>query len=531
MKKKLMIIAGFALVLVVLVVIGVLVGTSTDNIPCNVSVPAEPIPQEDYYPQIPESERYFRNPDYPEGYKNPISHLSIPQNPYLAANANNNMHCDSYMTDTYEVSGPLGLDPEIVSMYRGFAECATVTFDSQGRIWTVCTNVSGPYLLLLDPETLDEYAIYPLPQRHPDWVEDPIGPLEDTSGGAYFCLDNQDRAVIATHNHSIRVIAFDEETCNFELVREYDLSEHVVPKELPARDKVGSALPDWEGRLWYVTRYGIVGVVDPESGDVHTLELQGEEIQNSFTVGEDGVYIVSDYAMYRFHADASGAPVIDWRTEYDRGEQRKPGMINQGSGTTPNIFGDMVAIGDNAEPRINILFLKRSDGSLVCSIPVFEDGLSSSDNALIGVAREGDNGIEYSVIVENNYGYVEFGSVSVGKSTVGGITRIDAIPDSSGNYTCVEVWTSPEISPTTVPKMSLDSGLIYLYTKYPRSDRFDPWYFTAVDFETGETVFRVLTGTGTGYNNNYAPIAIGPSGGTAYVGTLGGLISIQDTGR
>lgn len=527
-RRKLLSISAVVISLALLVAIGIIVGSEGATAPCNATVLAEPIPRDEFYASLTGAERFMRNPDFPRAYQNPVSNIVPPQNPHLAPNANNNMHCDAYMTDTYQVSGPLGINPEVISTYRGFAQCATVTFDSNGRIWTVMVNLSGPYLLLLDPHTLDEIAIYALPVRHAQWVDDPIGVMQDTSGGAYFCLDNRDRAVIATHNHTIQVIEFDERTCNFNLVREYDLSSHVVPKELPARDKVGAALPDWSGRLWYVTRYGIVGTVDPASGVVHTIELEGEELQNSFTVGEDGVYIVSDYALYRFHADESGVPVQDWRTEYDRGSQHKPGMINQGSGTTPNLFGDMVAIADNADPRMNILFLDSHSGDLVCSTPVFEDGLSATENALIGVARPGENGTEYSVIVENNYGYTEFGSTSGGKSTVGGIARVDLIPDATGNYTCYEVWYSTEISCTPVPKMSLASGLIYLYTKYPRDDRIDAWYFTAVDFETGDTVYRFLTGTGIGYNNNYAPIALGPDGGIAYVGTLNGLIAVRD---
>ncbi len=527
-RRKLLSILAVVVSLALLIAIGIIVGSEGAVAPCSATVLAEPIPQDEYYTLLTDAERFMRNPDFPQAYQNPVSNIVPSQHPYLAPNANNNMHCDAYMTDTYQVSGPLGINPEVISTYRGFAQCATVTFDSDGRIWTVMVNLSGPYLLLLDPQTLDEIDIYALPVRHAQWADDPIGVMQDTSGGAYFCLDNQNRAVIATHNHTIQVIGFDERTCSFSLVQEYDLSGHVVPKELPARDKVGAALPDWSGRLWYVTRYGIVGTVEPAYGAVHTIELVGEELQNSFTVGEDGVYIVSDYAMYRFHADENGVPVLDWRTEYDRGSQRKSGMINQGSGTTPNLFGDMVAIADNAEPRMNILFLDRHSGELVCSTPVFEDGLSSTENALIGVARPGQNGTEYSVIVENNYGYTDFGSTSLGKSTVGGVARVDLIPDGAGNYTCHEVWYSPEISCTPVPKMSLASGLIYLYTKYPRDDRIDAWYFTTVDFETGDTVYRFLTGTGIGYNNNYAPIALGPDGGIAYVGTLNGLIAVRD---
>ena len=495
-------------------------------------IPAEPIPNDDFYSLVTGDMMYIRNPDYPEGYNNQLDYLAIPQDSFMAPNGKSNMHDDAYMTDTYEVAGPVGVDVEVVSTYRGFAECATVAFDSKGRIWTVCANLSLPQLLLLDPYTLNELAVYPLPPRWEYWNDDPIGPLQDTSGGAYFCLDNQDRAIVGTNNHSIQIVAYDEDKHAFRLMREYGLKDYVVPKEPPARDKVGAALPDWNGLLWFVTRYGVVGTIDMESGDIHTMELVGEEIQNSFTIGEDGVYIISDYAQYRFHAGADGQPVIDWRTEYDRGSQVKYGQIDQGSGTTPTLIGDMVAIADNADPRMNIIFLKRSDGSQVCSISVFSDNESCTENSLIGLARQGAEGIEYSVIVENNYGVENMFSNADGRATVGGVVRVDALPDGKGGYHCVQVWNSSERSPTCVPKMSLGSGLIYLYTKEPHEEeRLDAWYFTAVDFDSGDTVFKVLTGTGIGYNNNYAPITLGPQGGTAYVGTLNGLISVRDAGK
>lgn len=491
-------------------------------------IPAQPIPNDDFYSLVTEDMLFIRNIDFPEGYSNQLDYLAVPQNPFMALNGRSNMHNDAYMTDAYEVAGPIGIDTEVVSTYRGFAECATVTFDSKGRIWTVCANLSLPQLLLLDADTLSELAAYPLPPRWEYWQEDPILPLQDTSGGAYFCLDEQDRAIIGANNQSIQIVAYDEGKHAFYQVCEYDLGSYVVPKDLPARDKVGAALPDWDGLLWFVTRYGVVGTVDMENGNIRTIELDGEEIQNSFTIGEDGVYIISDYTMYRFSADAEGLPVVDWSVGYDRGTQVKLGMINQGSGTTPTLIGDMVVIADNADPRMNIIFLKRSDGSEVCRIPVFSDNESCTENSLIGLAREGQDGIEYSIIVENNYGWENFFSGVDGRSPVGGVVRVDALPDSDGGYDCVEVWSSPERSPTCVPKMSLASGLIYLYTKEPRDDRLDAWYFTAVDFESGETVFKVLTGTGLGYNNNYAPITLGPQGGMAYIGTLNGLVSIRD---
>jgi hypothetical protein len=75
-----------------------------------------------------------------------------------------------------------------------------------------------------------------------------------------------------------------------------------------------------------------------------------------------------------------------------------------------------------------------------------------------------------------------------------------------------------------VPKLSLGNGLVYTYTKPPSGAGEDPWYFTALDFRTGQTVYRRLAGGGQAYNNNYAPVTVGPDG-TAYVGVLGGLVA------
>ncbi|MBR6635395.1 MAG: hypothetical protein IKL41_07220, partial [Clostridia bacterium] len=88
-----------------------------------------------------------------------------------------------------------------------------------------------------------------------------------------------------------------------------------------------------------------------------------------------------------------------------------------------------------------------------------------------------------------------------------------------------------EASCTVVPKLSTENGLVYLYTReygngIPKNAV--AWYLTAVDFETGETVFKVFTGCGRNWNNSYGPITIGPND-TLYVGVFNGLISVKDT--
>jgi hypothetical protein len=109
-----------------------------------------------------------------------------------------------------------------------------------------------------------------------------------------------------------------------------------------------------------------------------------------------------------------------------------------------------------------------------------------------------------------------------GKTTTPGLARVD-LKRGGG---CRTVWTSKEASPSVVPKLALGAGLVYTYTK--GTDSHDPWYLTALEFRTGRTIFKARAGSGLGYNNNYAPVTLGPDG-TAYVGTLGGLVALRDS--
>ncbi len=90
-------------------------------------------------------------------------------------------------------------------------------------------------------------------------------------------------------------------------------------------------------------------------GTVWTTTLEGEEIQNAMAIAQDGVYIVSDHALYRFETDEQGAPRVDWRETYDRGTSIKPGSIDQGSGATPTLLGDdLITIGPNGTAYVGV---------------------------------------------------------------------------------------------------------------------------------------------------------------------------------
>jgi len=454
----------------------------------------------------------------------PLAEAVVPSHPFMAQHGASCMHSDPYTTNTYRWSGPLGHQPHVDSRSMGFlgGECPTINFDSRGRIITVCVRDRRPSLVLLDPHTLTLLDRHVLPRRRTPLLR-LRKMLQDTSGGAYFYLDHRDRAVIGTADGTIDVIAVreTEEGPRFALDESIDV-RGVLERADGTLDKLTAVLPDYAGNYWFSTRFGRVGVVDAKHA-VHMLELPGEELQNSFSVAVDGVYVVSDHALYRFGLATDGAPQVLWREAYDRGQHTKIGQINQGSGTTPTLLGDdFVAIADNAEPRMNVLVFRRkaeeSSQRAVCKVPVFEPGQSATENTLIGHGR--------SLVVENNAGYDIFRTTRRGKTSAPGIARIDLRADGSG---CDVVWQSREISQTTVPKLSTSNGLIYLYTKRPNAPRNgDAYYFTAIDFATGRTVFRVLTGTGVRYDNNWAAISLAPDG-SAYVGVLNGLLRVRDS--
>ena len=445
---------------------------------------------------------------------NPVPGNTVPRHPFMAPNGRSNIHNDAYQTDAYDGLGPLGRSMHVTSTFLA-SDCASVTFDSHGRIVSVCVGVVRPTLRVLDPTTLETLASMDLPVRDP-LTTNPAKLFTDFSGGGYFYLDDRDRAVVSTYERHILTIETADEsgTPKLTVVRDVDLNG-VVPRN----DKLISALPDWSGRLWFVTVGGVVGTISADGETIRSIST-GEHVGNSFAVDDGGgVYIVTDDALYRYDAEPDGTPKATWRKEYDNDGRTKPGQTQAGSGTTPTVMDDgMIAITDNADP-INVVVYRRdpetSGDREICRIPVFDRGASSTDNSLVAA--------HHSLVVENNHGYLGPTSTLLGNTTKPGLERIDVDPEAG---TCTRVWRSDEIAPSVVPKVSLEAGLLYTYTK-PRTTLTDPWYFTAIDFRTGRTIYQRLAGSGLGFNNNYAPISIGPDG-TAYVGVLGGLVALRD---
>ncbi len=474
---------------------------------------------------VPEHQQYILfEPDY--RYL-PLSETVVPQHPFMAFNGGNNMHNDAYMSDTNAASGPVMGTLQIQSRTQGFGGYGTVSFDRWGRLIGVFSNGRGFKLEMMDAHTLDELASFELPSRSPLFLLEGVLPWEYIGAGMYFYLDEKDRAVIPTTQNTIQVVGSSSpgEVNSFKLVREYDLRKHVIKLPWPRQDSIAWVLPDWDGAYyWYATTHGMVGAVARESGQVSTLRLQGEIIENSFAVGEEGVFIISDFALYRLVHTENGEIQVVWRLPYDRGPGKKPGHITRGSGTSVTLLGGLdgfVAVTDNAEPRINLLFVSREDGTEACRMPVFSEGKSGTDITTIGFEHSPGSG-EYSVIVENNWGR-HFFPVAFPEA---GISRVDLLRQADGSYQCEQAWTNAEKN-LGVFKMSLGNGLIYTYFRDGYLP-FSRWYFTAIDFHSGKTIFKKLAGTGIGYNNWAGAIFIHPEGGIVYSTTIFGLVMMEN---
>jgi hypothetical protein len=434
-----------------------------------------------------------------------------PRNPFLARDPRSNIHNDTWMTDAYRRRGPLGRSPIATSASMPPGVCGSLTFHSRGYLVSVCPTLTAPQARVIDPATLDILAGYDLP-----FAPDPPGTprYQNFAGGGYFFLDRHDRIWSATKTQHIFVLQVAGDGRSITKVGDYDLTGVLAGDE-----RISSALPDFKGRIWFVSKQGgKVGILDPRTRAIRVKRL-GEDVQNSFAVGRRGVYIVSSRRMYRFSA-RRGRPRIDWKVRYRNSGIVKPGQADAGSGTTPTIMrGGYVAITDNADPMHVVVYrtARRLHGRrrVVCQVPVFGRGASATENSLITAGR--------SLFVENNYGYQDpFGPRS-GALSQPGFARIDV-----RRRGCRKVWTNrTERAPSVVSKLSTRTGLIYTYTRDPAPAIDQPYFWTAIDARTGRTVWKAYAGSGLGFNNNYAGIALGRDG-TAYLGVFGGIVALRD---
>ena len=118
--------------------------------------------------------------------------------------------------------GAAGRDDHRLELLRARVRVHHVRFP--GPVRNDLRRVERPILALLDPETLEPLATSAAASQFGPGRD----PFTDFSGGGYFFLDDQDRAVMPTSERHVFVIAQAGEP-DFQRVEDYDLNGAVAP--------------------------------------------------------------------------------------------------------------------------------------------------------------------------------------------------------------------------------------------------------------------------------------------------------------
>jgi hypothetical protein len=491
----------------------------------------------------------------------PTANSGVPQNPLLAPNGFNSCHLDPWMSDTADVAGPLGIKPAVLSATLADARiypidskdgppwlfvCITPMFDSHGRLLTACFAPHEATVVLADPDSLQVLSYYHLDVPSGNvYGQTGRQAVMRSTGASYSFLDALDRLTIVSGGKQIVTLveAGSDENPVLQLEHTYNLAS-LIPEDY---NDIAGVMADWQGRIWFTTAaspntVAKVGVINPASYSDANPNVKwfvlpsGELIRNTFAVTKSGVdrasaYVVSSQNMYRIDAGLDDQPYKVWSAPYDTIGTTKDGQYELGSGTSPTVLGEgkYVAITDNAIPMKVVVY--RTDAGVdptrrvVCKVPVFTDTPGALSNSLIGS--------RLSLIATNNYNYLwDWQNGQTVYPSAPGFTRIDIDPNGKG---CTEVWTNSEVATTTSPRLSTRTGLIYTVSR-----EYDPsavhqdgtkgayvYYWIALDFRTGETVWKKMAGSGDKFDSFYPALAIGPNK-ALYVGAYGGFMTIRD---
>ena len=373
----------------------------------------------------------------------------------------------------------------------------------------------------------------------------------DMDGDVY--VPGADNSVIRIPIRDRRVVR--DEMVLLDLNREIEAGSWIDGAMKHPENHLTALMPDAEGRVWFTSKFGVVGMIHadkakgvcppvyttsiahfafsdkiqhyygdepPEGAEEFIARLKQsekdgtlvekmtefrregmeifdiiqdepfEQIQNSFSVGPDGVYIVTNVGLYKLWFNDKTRRIEldpDWvptyakdQLFYENDRKIKPGHLNNGSGTTPTLIDDrFVAIVDNAPGHVNLNVFRQKDGTLVSKLPLFESGAGAVENSVVAYKDH--------LIVGNTYGYVD---PFIENPTAGGIARFDYDP-TKDEYVARKDW--PAVGhfdgKTATPKLSTADGLFYVYHRDMLEEGHHDWQLTALDFHTGWRVFSI----------------------------------------
>ncbi|CAK1358588.1 unnamed protein product [Cercospora beticola] len=464
-------------------------------------------------------------------------------------------HRDTGNTRSDDYLGPLGHNVTTSSSTN--IKPAPLFWDGEGRLTAgaIC-NDTTTCIVALDPTSFDTLATW-------------TGTTEQGSSPffPFFTYSTMYQGRYITPALGPKVLEIERsDTANgttLKLVKELNLSA-LVGEE----NQIINAAYDEEGRFWFTTggfrgagvgstnTSAVIGYIEP-SGTMRHLVLPDTNVENGIAMSGSIVYVNTGPAGANDRPNAIGhlyalAPSVDgirvlYNETYDAGSGIKPGGISRGSGSSPSLLGtDYVAITDNADMqiRLNIFKQARNDAStdyesvsnknsnLVCNVPIFRPNASATENTLITHF----DGKIYSAVITASFNappVINFfnSSTTLNSSdhrvttAAPGLVRVDFDPR---NNSCRVRW-EVDLPGTGIGTLSTASGLLYQYhqdVELAKEGEY-VWDLSAIDYESGEIVWSVKTGTGPLLNNNYQSPTLGPDG-AVYTWVQGGIVKVFD---
>jgi hypothetical protein len=469
------------------------------------------------------------------------------------------VHADGGNTNTVDYPGPLGRNWNITTLdLAGLGIFYWDAADTMYGIYIGACNGSDADLIqaigVVNPKTVAIEAAWSLPYTpttalntaYTQVLMDTKEIVVSSAGGQIYILQKSEDATTGSPAIHLR--------------RTIDLSTSGVLKGI----RLLNTVMDAAGNVWFTTgalggvggpagdvssapNSSIVGYVE-HNGNVHSLEIPNQSIGQGVALNNRTIFVVTEPSGSDVHANATGFLMalragpgnsvnVAWNATYDAGSNQRPGALARGSGTTPALLGnDFVAITDNSDAQMNLLIYGQNasgheDVEPICKIPVFQPNASWTDNNPM-VHFDGE---DYGVVLENMWNAPAYadthsndtnGSWNNMTGQAPGIQKIVVPTDGSG---CYIAWTNPGRT-TTVPILSTRTGLLYAYEQEAElaEEGEYVWYATAIDYRSGETVWKVRAGAGGVFNNNLRTTLLSPEG-TLYQMVTGGAVAVRDS--
>ena len=484
--------------------------------------------------------------------------LTFPQHPHLADNNWSNAHQDAQCTESVGLTGPTSDTLRMIKQHNPYGFMPIMVCNSNDLM--VGIALEERYKLVVFDTECRILAVGDL------------GPFTGIGfGTAYFFLDSTDKAIcINPSTNSLEcfetnVSRQSHDTANTPVQTLDPLwtSMNIVTliTGSPEDNGLYCALPVWSivGNLYWVCLQGkynfadgtltspaYVAVVSINDAGVTELKacvtLGGQWLWNSISSNQGGIFVVTNgiysgggntnvgYLHYFGYDVANSSITENWSETptYESCGLLKPGQLNIGSGTTPSLFEtedgtSMVAITDNAYPKMHVLAYKISTGSLAAEVPVLPRMRGANEASLIvGNGR---------IIYGNNFGHVFTEPYSQLVSNEPGLGLVHVTSDGD-THTGTVTWENKHISVFGMSMLARTSGIIFAHIgnwNVPDAEsKGAVYYISAFDSWDGREIWRIPVGQGREHCKDYGGIYFDQSGTKIFIGTNCYLVSVQN---